>query len=49
MTALLVTLASAGPATSELDVLRAELAEARAEIARLQQELDDLTAPPPTT
>jgi uncharacterized protein YceH (UPF0502 family) len=30
---------------SELDSLRAELAEARAEIARLQQELDDLTAP----
>ncbi|MGK2948707.1 MAG: YceH family protein [Acidimicrobiales bacterium] len=34
----------AGP--NELEALRAELAEARAEIARLQQELDDLTAPP---
>jgi uncharacterized protein YceH (UPF0502 family) len=34
-----------GPTTSELDAVRAELAEARAEIARLQQELDDLTAP----
>lgn len=33
------------PAPSELDALRAELADARAEIARLQQELDDLTAP----
>lgn len=29
----------------ELDRLRAELAAAKAEIARLQQELDDLTAP----
>jgi uncharacterized protein YceH (UPF0502 family) len=37
---------SAPPADhSELDSLRAELAEAKAEIARLQQELDDLTAP----
>lgn len=36
--------APGGP--SELEVLRHELAEARAEIARLQQELDDLTAPP---
>jgi uncharacterized protein len=31
---------------AELERLRAELTEARAEIARLQQELDDLTAPP---
>jgi uncharacterized protein YceH (UPF0502 family) len=33
----------AGP--SEVDELRAQLAEAHAEIARLRQELDDLTAP----
>jgi uncharacterized protein YceH (UPF0502 family) len=30
---------------SEVDELRAQLAEAQAEIARLRQELDDLTAP----
>jgi uncharacterized protein YceH (UPF0502 family) len=35
--------APVGP--SELEELRAELAEAHAEIARLRQELDDLTAP----
>lgn len=34
------------PEPSEAEALRAELAEARAEIVRLQQELDDLTAPP---
>jgi uncharacterized protein YceH (UPF0502 family) len=39
-----VTSASPAP-TGELERLQEELAEARAEIARLQQELDDLTAP----
>jgi uncharacterized protein YceH (UPF0502 family) len=39
-----VTGASPAP-TGELERLQEELAEARAEIARLQQELDDLTAP----
>lgn len=33
------------PRDEELAALRADLAEARAEIERLQQELDDLTAP----
>lgn len=32
-------------ATSEIDELRTQLTEAHAEIARLRQELDDLTAP----
>lgn len=36
---------SAAPA-SEVEDLRAQLVDARAEIERLQQELDDLTAPP---
>jgi uncharacterized protein len=36
---------TADPVPSEVDALRAELAQAHAEIARLQQELDDLTAP----
>ncbi len=39
--------ATPAPSTSELDQLRTELAEAHAEITRLRQELDDLTAPPP--
>lgn len=37
---------AAAPEPGEVDVLRAELAEAREEIARLRQELDDLTNPP---
>jgi uncharacterized protein YceH (UPF0502 family) len=34
-----------GDQSAELEALRAQLAEARAEIERLRQELDDLTAP----
>jgi uncharacterized protein YceH (UPF0502 family) len=39
------TTAAPEPPDGEVAALRAELAEARAEIARLQQELEDLTAP----
>lgn len=42
-----VTVSSPEPAAlSELDELRTQLAEAHEEIARLRQELNDLTAPP---
>ena len=40
------SVAPAAPRSTEVDQLRAELAEAHAEIARLQAMLEELTAPP---